>query len=267
MYKDEKGGELIVGSAFIFGSQSGGAGLNFKIVGSLTQPNGKENLIWVSTSETITGYIFSASEPENPTEGLIWIAIGTTSPAPFNAEKKNGLWIYPTGCKQYVSGVWVTKTAQTYQNGAWVSWYTYLLADGVTMAALGSWTNKAQCSFTGGKIVCNAPVDSEATGMGGWCFPATLDVTSYKTLYVKLQITGVGTNGISSNRPIMIGFFSSVAFANYNNQKTYAKATTQLAGSTGPRLATVSLEALTGSYYLAGLSMLAKYSISEIYLD
>lgn len=249
--------------------RGGGAGgsLNFKVAGGTTQPTGKENLIWVNTSETITGYVFSASEPENPIEGLVWIATGTTSPAPFNAEKKNGLWIYPTGCKQYVSSAWVTKTAQTYQDGVWVNWYTYLLADGVTMAALGSWTNKMQCNFSDGKIVCNAAVDSEATGMGGWCFPATLDVTSYKTLYVKLQITAVGTSGITSNRPIMIGFFSSVAFSNYNSQKTYAKATTQLTGSTGSRLANVSLEALTGSYYLAGLSMLTKYSISELYLD
>ena len=104
--------------------------------------------------------------------------------------------------------------------------------------------------------------------MGGWCFPATLDVTSYKTLYVKLQITETQAAGISASRPLMVGFFSSIAFTNYNNQKSYAKATTQLAGKAGAeQTASVSLEALTGSHYLAGLSMLAKYTISELYLD
>ena len=254
----------------IMSGRGGGAGggLNFKVVGGITQPTGKENLIWVNTNVTITGYVFAATPPESPTAGTVWISTGTNSPAAFNAEKKNGLWIYPTGCKQYVSDAWVTKTAQTYQNGAWVSWYTYLLADGVTLAALGSWTNKSQCSFTGGKIVCSAAIDSETGGLGGWCFPTILDVTNFKTLYVKLQITETQATGISTNRPLMVGFFSSIAFANYNSQKSYAKATTQLAGKAGAeQTASVSLEALTGSYYLAGLSMLAKYTISELYLD
>ena len=254
----------------IMSGRGGGAGggLNFKVVGGTTQPTGKENLIWVNTNVTITGYVFAATPPASPAAGTVWISTGTNSPAAFNAEKKNGLWIYPTGCKQYVSGAWVTKTAQTYQNGAWVSWYTYLLADGATMAALGDWTNKAQCSFTGGKIVCAAATTSETTGMGGWCFPIAFDVTNYKTLYVKLQITETQAAGISASRPLMVGFFSSIAFANYNNQKSYAMATTLLAEKAGAeQTVSVSLEEVTGSYYLAGLSMLAKYAISELYLD
>lgn len=247
----------------------GGGGLNFKVVGGTTQPAGPaENTIWVNTPTEITGYVFAVTPPERPTAGTVWISTGTNSPAAFNAEKKNGLWIYPTGCKQYVSGAWVTKTAQTYQNGAWVSWYTYLLADGVTMAALGSWTDKMRCSFTGGKIVCSAAIDSEAEGLGGWCFPTAFDVTNYKTLYVKLQITETQTAGISANRPLMVGFFSSIAFVNYNAQKSYAMATTMLAEKAGAeQTVSVSLEEVTGSYYLAGLSMLAKYALSELYLD
>ena len=104
--------------------------------------------------------------------------------------------------------------------------------------------------------------------MGGWCFPIAFDVTNYKALYIKLQITETQAAGMSASRPLMVGFFSSIAFANYNNRKSYAKATTQLAGKAGAeQTVSVSLEALTGSYYLAGLSMLAKYTISELYLD
>nr|DAI53656.1 MAG TPA: hypothetical protein [Caudoviricetes sp.] len=249
----------------------GGAGLNFRVkayASELTLPATEvSNTIAVLTDETISKWALAADEPETPEEGMVWIQTGAAASVPINALKKNVLMIYPTGCKQYVSGAWVIKQAKTYINGAWTDWYTYLLSEGVTLAALGSWTNKAQCSFTGGKIVCSAAIDSETEGLGGWCFPTALDVTNFKTLYIKLQITETQSAGMSTSRPLMIGFFDSIAFANYNNQKGHAKATTQLAGKAGAeQTASVSLEALTGSYYLAGLSMLGKYSVSEMYL-
>ena len=47
------------------------AGLNFKVVGGTTQPtNPKENTIWVNTNTDITSWVFSAGQPESPTEGL-----------------------------------------------------------------------------------------------------------------------------------------------------------------------------------------------------
>lgn len=52
--------------------------------------------------------------------GSIWIQTGTSSTAPFNALKKNGITVYPLGAKQYVSGAWVDKTAKSYKNGEWV---------------------------------------------------------------------------------------------------------------------------------------------------
>lgn len=108
------------------GSSSGG--LNFKIVGGTFIPsNPKENTLWVNTDHDITSYIFSATEPESPAEGMVWISTGTSSPAEFNALKKNGIKVYPLSAKQRIDGAWVKVTAKSYQGGAWRDWLDYLL--------------------------------------------------------------------------------------------------------------------------------------------
>lgn len=109
----------------------GGSGLNFKVVGGTVQPTSpSENMIWVNTSVAITSWVFSATAPTNPAAGMVWFATGSSSSVAFNAVKKNGIWVYPAGCQQYVSGAWVTKTAKTYQSGAWKDWQLTLYKAG-----------------------------------------------------------------------------------------------------------------------------------------
>lgn len=122
--------------AEIFGSpiMGGGSDLNFKVIAvaseSALPSSAAENTIAVITTTPITSYVFSSTAPSSPAEGMVWFATGTTSTVGFNAIKKNGLWVYPTGCQQYVSGAWVSKTAKTYNSGAWVDWDIVLYADG-----------------------------------------------------------------------------------------------------------------------------------------
>ena len=109
----------------------GGGGLNFKVVGGTVQPTSpSENTIWVNTSVAITSWVFSTTAPTNPAAGMVWFATGSSSSVAFNAVKKNGIWVYPAGCQQYVSGAWVTKTAKTYQSGAWKDWQLTLYKAG-----------------------------------------------------------------------------------------------------------------------------------------
>ena len=99
----------------------GGASLNFKVVGGTAAPaSPKENTIWVHTDTEITNWIFSATEPENPSEGMVWFATEKKSSAPFNALKKNNITVCPVSVKQYINGAWADKTAKAYQNSAWV---------------------------------------------------------------------------------------------------------------------------------------------------
>ena len=105
----------------------GGASLNFKVVAVSSLSNLPsstiENTLAVVTTTPITSYVFSYTAPISPTEGMVWFHTGSTSLTPFNALKKNGIWVYPTACQQYVSNSWVTRTASTYQNGKWNSWW------------------------------------------------------------------------------------------------------------------------------------------------
>ena len=99
----------------------GGASLNFKVVGGTAAPaSPKENTIWVHTDTEITNWIFSATEPENPSEGMVWFATEKKSSAPFNALKKNNITVCPVSVNQYINGAWADKTAKAYQNSAWV---------------------------------------------------------------------------------------------------------------------------------------------------
>lgn len=123
--------------AEIFGSPimgGGGSDLNYKVIAvaseSALPSSAAENTIAVITTTPITSYVFSATAPTSPTEGMVWFATGTASTVGFNAIKRNGLWVYPTGCQQYVSGAWVTKTAKTYRDGAWADWDIVLYSSG-----------------------------------------------------------------------------------------------------------------------------------------
>lgn len=109
---------------------SGGASLNFKIVGNPQPSNPAENTIWIDTDVDITGWAFSATEPENPEEGMVWISTGAASAARFNALTKNNITVYPISAKQHIGGELITKTAKIYQNGEWVDWIMYLYNKG-----------------------------------------------------------------------------------------------------------------------------------------
>ena len=121
---------------------SGGGGLNFKVVGGLTQPaNPAENTIWVATDTPISGYAFSATEPSEPSEGLVWFLVKISSTVEFNALKKEALMVYPVSAKQYNAGAWEDVVARSYQDGEWVEWIAYLYNEGdQCVDATGGWT-------------------------------------------------------------------------------------------------------------------------------
>ena len=132
-----------MGKCFLHGN-GGGTSLNFKVVGGTTAPaSPSENMIWVNTSEKITSWIFTATEPKNKSEGMLWITPGTASTAAFNALQKNGIMVYPMSAKQYVSGAWVSVVAKSYQGGEWVDWFVFLYDYGnENLDLIGSWVNK-----------------------------------------------------------------------------------------------------------------------------
>lgn len=99
----------------------GGGGLNFAIVGGLTQPTSpKENTIWVKTETSIPGWAFSPTEPTNPEGGTVFFKTDLTSSVGFNALRKNEISVLPTSAQQYISGQWKNMEAHAYIGGTWV---------------------------------------------------------------------------------------------------------------------------------------------------
>lgn len=163
----------------IINTTGGGAGLNLKVVGGTTQPIGSENTIWVNTSTAINGYAFSATEPQSPVEGMVWIVVGNTSLAAMNISKKDIVMLYPTACQQYISGAWVKKDAQVYTGGAW-----YELAAGLRIIANGIYDN----SITGGWVAGNKKYTSDSGTYDPVALTAAYETTG-SSLTFKLEGT------------------------------------------------------------------------------
>ena len=108
--------------------------LNFKVVGNPQPVTPKENTIWVSTDVAITSYIFDTTQPTNPTEGMVYLGLATSTDVEFNAIKKNGINLRPASCKQYAGGTWLPMNAYIYIDGNWVQFAKatdYLFKDGM----------------------------------------------------------------------------------------------------------------------------------------
>lgn len=165
---------------------SGGAGLNFKVVGGTAQPTTpQENTIWVNTSTKINKWTFSATAPSAPAEGDVWIRTGTSSTAEFEALKKNSISICPVAARQYVSGAWVDKTAKSYIDGGWMDWLLYIYKDG-TLSQISGFT------MTGGSMTNSSGVltfTSTSTTTEYMLARSTqkIDFTGFKTLSVNFR--------------------------------------------------------------------------------
>lgn len=183
---------------------NGGGGIALKIIraaSALTLPaTAAANTIAVITEAEITGWVFSTAAPETPAEGMVWFATGTRSPVAVNVLKKNGIWVYPGSCQQYVSGAWGTKTAKTYQSGAWKDWVFWLYKDGVkeveftdnALNTIGTtsltWGDTAAIFAGTGKDV----ESSGTTWFSVWTTTPLVDVSGYTKLICKLSSLNCG---------------------------------------------------------------------------
>ena len=195
---------------------STGVELNYDVVGGTTAPsNPKENTIWVNTSTAITSHVFSATQPTG-SAGMVWIETGTTSPVEFNALKKNGIQVYPISAKQYVSGAWVKKTAESYQNGEWVCWIHYLYNEGKEIAggikgyaygSSGTGATRVTPSVTKGADTITIAVNKNNTSNSG-CSTLfaedPVDLTNFNTMKINVTSRSGGNEtiyvGITKNK-------------------------------------------------------------------
>lgn len=202
----------------------GGASLNFKVVGGTAAPNNpKENTIWVNTDAEITGWVFSATEPETASEGMVWISVGTSSPVAFNALKKNNITVYPLTAKQYVSGAWVDKEAKSYQSGTWKDMHYIIVPNTSTTWTKYAGTASASKTTSATTISITTKASANGTATDSAIY-TELDATQYSTFYVKGSYTFNNTTTSSQVYKIQLLNSSGSAISTIVN-KTVSKGT------------------------------------------
>lgn len=193
------------------GFGGGGTPLNFKIVAYATEEElaaaqPKENTIGVVTTTPINGWVFSAEEPTELQEGLIWIDHNLQSSSSFNGLKKNTIKIYPGSARQYINNEWITVTALTYQNNQWIDWLTYLYNNGDECIDItGGWQGRSWASVANdGQVADSFVLTKNATSMHCQLNQNRSGVVEIKNnislkgkKYLKLQCENVANVGTS----------------------------------------------------------------------
>lgn len=236
----------------------GGANLNFRVLGGTSTPtNPKENDIWVNTDTAISEWTFLAEQPENSVEGMVWFQTGINSAVAFSVLKSKQIRVYPTGCKQYVSGAWLSKTAKIYQGGTWVEWWTgelfmngnqYPIQTGgwkIVNAGVGTGVIKADSIFLG---------YSGSSGRESAAFTVNkVNVTEFSKLCAKVQVTS-GSN-----------FYIGLCDTNTKSLPTYAYS--KKASGTGEAVMECDISSALGEYYIGANADISNGYIYEFYLQ
>lgn len=172
------------------GGGGGGGGLNFAVIGGLTQPTSpRENTIWVKTETSIPSWAFSPTEPTNPEGGTVFFRTALTSSAGFNALRKNEIAVLPTAAQQYISGQWKNMEAHAYIGGTWVQF---------------SWTWAGQLYDRGTTYIAGVPKQIDSDGNK----PVVVRLESNR-IYIDLQ------GGVKN----IAGFPNTVNYTPYNTMK------------------------------------------------
>ena len=221
--------------------------LNFKVVGGTTQPeNPKENTVWVNTDTEISGWVFSPEEPAEPSGGLVWIGLGTASPAPFNALKKGGLYCFPASCRQYAGGAWVNADAYLWKDGAWVQFSKsitelYLYDSGEQYTSVtGGW--KSTDNYTLKETYINLTIAGGYAGRQAFTL-SPVDMSGYSKLNVEVTSwSQVCYLGINNTKPNDYTWNDS----NFSN-KTDCEAITEIKAD---GMVSLDISSLSGSFHV-----------------
>lgn len=190
----------------IFNTTGGANPLNFYVKTypsevELKADKPKENTNGVITTTTMTSWAFSATEPKEPEVGMVWIKVGTSSSAEFNALKKNTLQVYPVKAKQYESGKWADKPAYSYHSGEWGTLHTYIYKTGDNGSAFyvylpsGSYAGQVTHVFGSDGISLKNTNGSNTYGIR-IATNNKIDFADYSKLCAKVMFNSTGSNKV-----------------------------------------------------------------------
>lgn len=220
----------------------GGGGLNFAIVGGLTQPAApKENTIWVKTETSIPSWAFSPTEPTNPEGGTVFFRTDLTSTVSFNALRKNEIAVLPTSAKQYIGGLWKNMEAHAYIGGTWVQFSSATFEVFVSGKGLGKGlTGFSNASCDSNQIKASKILYAGKGGGDSIVSKESVDVTAYKTATfsgINCRFKGNGNASSSSIAAFVGGASAQIGSAYTDGSATLASnktVTVDISNVTGP---------------------------------
>lgn len=246
------------------GGGSGGS-LGFTVVGGTARPTkATQNTIWVNTANEITEYVLSANEPESPEEGTLWVVIRNSGKNSMTScVGDNWITLYPMSAKQYVSGVWQTVEAKSYQDGEWADWWRggYLYNAGNEYTDItGGWVGTAAVRGTQGtSMVPTITRNSSSmtikvdTSKGGVVHTKNkIDLSNLSTLTFVGTLDPAATSGYWTT----VGVWSEIGSDYKENLVAFFDPTDKKTGSQ-----TVNISGLDGEYYI-GLAIYGSSSIT-----
>lgn len=103
-----------------------GLRIGITVYGGTSAPSNPNNGdIWVNTSTPVKGWAYAFTEPDNATEGKVWLQ--ASEGVALDTFADGNITISPLSARQFVGGLWVSKEAKTYTNGEWKDWITLLI--------------------------------------------------------------------------------------------------------------------------------------------
>lgn len=261
-------------------SRRGGAGgtdLNFTVVGGTTQPsNPKENTIWVNTDQEITGWVFSAEEPTDPVDGMVWIGTVADRTANFNVLKENEIWLSIECAYVYVADSWKKVEGYISIADAWIKFSNiilYLYSKGTESV---TWTNSSG-GGTGTKTATKQTSDlylyatytsGSYSAYASFYTPNAVDITGFSRLNANVNISDA-----AQQASLVIAETASNAAATTNDSGTHI-ATAGKFNTTGSFTLSIPLSEITLKKVYIGIGVGSGYgdasgkmTVTDIWLD
>lgn len=250
-----------MGECFLHGNGSGGAKLNFTVVGGMDQPvSVKENMIWVKTDRKFRKYYLSPTAPQDITDDMVWIVCGWDNQNGFHALRDFGVMVYIRCAKQFISGAWVDVPSFYNRNGSWVQLYATVHIYKAGIVSLGTLTLQPEQYITAGT---NAIVFTYADHYGGWgYFTETFDLTNYK----KMKVKGTQTDAYNGGNIVVSVTTTAPDITSPANVITRSAAHVVMSNALAETEFSVDISNLSGAHYIE-FAGIANGTITEIWFE
>ena len=228
-------------------TNTGGAGLNLRVIGNNTQPeNPTENMIWLNTGTRIPHWYFQNDAPSQKEVGDVYITVSTTTVNVLQVLRNNGLKLYFGTPRQWNGSAWNVIGGKIYYNGSWHNLQTFVY-DGTIGSPTGNynaniggqpWTTGTD----GGSVTItnyndHFNISFNAYGQQWTATNKKIDFTDVKT--VKITYTASGFTGnliVCTNKT--------------TNGVRYPNASAAWTSGSSKHSTSINVSGLTGQYWL-----------------